>query len=180
MGGALAVTAIMGLLGAIGQGVSAGVGAKKSSELGTQAMDSVKSGYQNANTLLQSRYNGDYVNRTEVQAYLSGLKSALNDRYKRARQTNVVSGGTDESLALMQQADNKALADATSSVASSASNNRDALANKIASQYASEGNAMATVYGNQAKQVSSSADSAGKAFQSLGDLGANIGKVMAG
>lgn len=59
----------------------------------------------------------DLTRRADVVAMTNKNRKMLEDRYKSSRAANIVSGGTDESLALQQQAANQAMADSMSNIA---------------------------------------------------------------
>ena len=67
----------------------------------------------------------DYTRRTDVQAAINRQRELLNEQYKRARATNAVAGGTDQSLALQQQAANQSLSQTMTDIASQASSYKD-------------------------------------------------------
>lgn len=117
-------------------GIASAVGAAAS--LASSIYGAVNSAKKNreANKLIQSQrdenkkwYNQqmaeDYTQRSDSQAILKKQREMLDEQYKRARATNVVAGGTDESLALQQQAVNKSLSDTATNIASQASIHKD-------------------------------------------------------
>ncbi len=67
----------------------------------------------------------DYTQRPDVQAAVNLQRQLLNDRYNRDAARNVVAGGTNEALALEQQAANESLSRTGSDIASAAANYYD-------------------------------------------------------
>ena len=67
----------------------------------------------------------DYTLRTDAQAAINRQRELLNEQYNRARKTGVVSGATNEAVAMQKEAANKALSDTTSEIASQASTYKD-------------------------------------------------------
>lgn len=67
----------------------------------------------------------DYTQRSDVQNIINKQRKLLDEQYKRARATNVISGGTDEALAMQQAAANDAVANTMSDVAAQASIHAD-------------------------------------------------------
>lgn len=146
-------------------------GAYKSSQLGKQAKETEDRTHNTILSQLTSRANEDYVNRSEIQGVLGKVRDQLADRYKRARATNIVAGGSDESIAMMQQADNQLIADATSSVASGASTYKDKVLDAIneenkryGKQAADRLDGQATQVATQVAETNKSLDGIAKAF----------------
>jgi len=67
----------------------------------------------------------DYTLRTDNQANINKLREALMDADKATRKRQVVSGGTDESVAMQKENINKAVSDATVNMAMQASAEKD-------------------------------------------------------
>ena len=108
-------------------------------------------------------YNTDYTQRADVQRILTKQRDLLSEAYKRARATNVVAGGSDNSLAMLQNSANQSLADTISSVASSGQTYKD----NINSQRLAESNqyaqGVANVLNGQAQQDAQAAGQVTKA-----------------
>lgn len=77
----------------------------------------------------QNWYNvkmaSDYTQRADVQAAIKRQRELLNEQYDRARATNLVSGGTDEALALQKQAANQSLSQTATDIAARAADYKD-------------------------------------------------------
>ena len=105
--------------------------------------------------------------RCDVQNVLRKQRELLNEQYQRARATNIVAGGTDESLALQQQAANKAMGDTMSDIAANASAYKDNIEQQYRSQENNLSQQQQQIYANQANQVTQAASQAAKSGASL-------------
>ena len=63
------------------------------------------------------RYNEDATQRADAQRVLTNLNETIRNRNKQIAGTQAVMGGTEESVASAKQANNQAIADATSNIA---------------------------------------------------------------
>ena len=63
------------------------------------------------------RYNEDATQRADAQRILTLTQENIKNRNKAAAGAQAVMGGTDESTAAAKEANNKALADATATIA---------------------------------------------------------------
>ena len=115
----------------------------------------------------EKKMNEDYTMRSDVQNLLRKQRDMLDEQYRRARATNIVAGGTDESLALQQQAANQAMGETLSNVAATAVNAKDA----AEQQYLAQENALSQqqqqVYANKANAI---AQAAGQGAQMGGNM----------
>lgn len=116
--------------GLIGAGLSA-IGGITNAVAGARAYKNGVRILNDAHDKAQNYYTGllaqDYTNRSDVRAVLTKQKQLLSDEYKRARARNIVAGGTDESLSLMQGDANNTLADTMGSIASQAATYKDTI-----------------------------------------------------
>lgn len=71
------------------------------------------------------RYNEDATQRADAQRILTLTEDAIKQRNRAAAGTAAVMGGTDESVAAAKEANNKALAEATSQIAANAEARKD-------------------------------------------------------
>lgn len=130
------ISALSGMaLGTIG----AITGAVASARANTQAQETLANSHKDTQKYYDTQLAQDYTQRADVQSVLTKQKELLADEYRKARARNIVSGGTDESLALMQQGANNTLTDTMRGIASNAVAHKDQLsAQKLASnqQYA--------------------------------------------
>lgn len=102
----------------------------------------------------------DYTQRSDAQAVLSKQRELLNERYRQAQATNVVAGGTDESLALQQQAANKAMAQTMSDIAANASAYKDSVEQSYRNQDAALNQQQIANYSQQAQAAAAAAGQA--------------------
>lgn len=71
------------------------------------------------------RYNEDATQRADAQRILTLTEDAIKQRNRAAAGTAAVMGGADESVAAAKEANNKALAEATSQIAANAEARKD-------------------------------------------------------
>ena len=122
----------------------------------------------------------DYMQRSDVQNVLRKQRELLNEQYQRARATNIVAGGTDESLALQQQAANEAMGDTMADIAANAATMADIAANaadykdSIENQYRAQDAAL-----NQ-QQIGVEQAKAQSIAQAAGQVGSAVSGLMTG
>lgn len=152
----------------IASGVIGGVAA-----LGSAIYGGIKSGQYNrkAEQLIQNQRDDnkrwydikmaqDYTQRSDVQAAIKRQRELLNEQYDRARKTNLVSGGTDEALALQKQAANKSLSQTATDIASQASEYKEGVENQYRSQEAALNQQQAQNYQQMAAATAQAASQA--------------------
>ena len=83
------------------------------------------------------RYNEDATQRADAQRILQMTEESIKKRNKQAAGTAAVMGGTNESVAAAKEANNKAIADATSTIAA----NAEARTDRIEATYLQNDNA---------------------------------------
>lgn len=113
---------------AIGAGLSlasAIYGGIKSSQANNRARKLIQQQRDANKRWYDTRMAEDYTMRTDAQAAINRQRELLNEQYDRARKTGVVSGATDEAIAMQKEAANKALSDTTANIASQASAYKD-------------------------------------------------------
>lgn len=69
----------------------------------------------------------DYTQRTDAQAVINKQRDLLNQQYGNAKATSIVTGGTDEALAMQKAAANKSVSDTMTNIASQASEYKESL-----------------------------------------------------
>lgn len=109
----------------------------------------------------------DYMQRSDIQNVLRKQRELLDEQYKRARATNVVAGGTDESLALQQQAANDAMGDTMADIAANAASYKDSIESQYRSQDAALDQQLVGVEQNQARVMAQAAAQVGSAVGGL-------------
>lgn len=102
----------------------------------------------------------DYTQRSDVQAAIKRQRELLNEQYNKARTTNAVAGGTDESLALQKQAANQAMAQTMTDVASGAAAYKDGIEQQYRAQDAALNQQQAQSYQQQAQATAQAASQA--------------------
>lgn len=118
------IGAAVGAAGSIFGGISA-----------TMAMNKMKANVEAQKRENQDwydrRYNEDSTQRADAQKILTMTQESIKKNNKAAAASQAVMGGTDESTAAAKEANNKALAEATSTIAV----NGDKLKDAIEGQY---------------------------------------------
>ena len=113
------------------------------------------------------RMTEDYMQRSDVQNVLRKQRELLSEQYQRARATNIVAGGTDESLALQQQAANEAMGDTMADLAANAANYRDSVENQYRAQDAALNQQQVGVEQANAQAIAQAAGQMGSAVSGL-------------
>lgn len=169
---------ISSALGGAMQLGSAIYGQIKSNQLNKKAQAELDSRRNENRQWYNQKMNEDYMMRSDVQNVLRKQRDLLDEQYKRARATNLVAGGTDESLALQQQAANKAMGDTMSDIAANASTYKDNVEQQYRQQEQNLSMQQQQRYDNQAAQVSQAASQLGQSGSGLLSAGlSNIIKV---
>lgn len=139
----------------------------KSGQYNKQAQDELTARRAENKQWYDQKMNEDYMMRSDVQNVLRKQRELLNEQYQRARATNIVAGGTDESLALQQQAANKVMGDTMADIAANASAYKDNAEQQYRAQEANLSQQQQQIYTNQANAT---AQAAGQAAQIGGNM----------
>lgn len=95
----------------------------------TEAMKNIKNNIEEQQKKNQDwfdrRYNEDATQRADAQRILQMTEESIKNRNKQAAGTAAVMGGTNESVAAAKEANSKAIADATSTIAANAEARKD-------------------------------------------------------
>lgn len=142
-------------------------GAIKSSQANKKAMDILKAQKDENKKWYEERMNEDYLQRADVQNVLRKQRELLGEQYKRARATNVVAGGTDESLAMQQQAANEVLGDTMGNIAAQAESYKEGVENQYRSTDAALAQQEMGIHQTQAQTIATAAGQVGKAVSGL-------------
>lgn len=161
------VGAIIGAAAQIGSSI---YGAVKSSQANKRAQAMIQNQRDENQKWYDQKIAEDYTQRSDVQNILRKQRDLLNEQYQRARATNIVAGGTDESLALQQQAANEAMGDTITDIAANASNYKDSIEN----QYRAQDAAL-----NQ-QQIGVEQANAQAIAQAAGQMGSAVGGLVTG
>ena len=109
----------------------------------------------------------DYTQRSDAQNVLRKQKELLDEQYQRARATNVVAGGTDESLALQKAAANEAMGETMADIASQASDYKES----VEQQYRAKDDAyVQQLAGIEQAKAQNIANAAGQVSSAIGGL----------
>ena len=145
------------LAGAIG-------GAIRSAQYGNKARRLIQDQRNENRRWYDRRRSEDYTMRSDAQALLKRQRELLDEQYKRARATNAVAGGTDESLALQKEAANRSVSDTMTNIAANASTHKDA----VESQYRAQDALLNQQQAAELKQQSANAAQAGAQVANAG------------
>ena len=102
----------------------------------------------------------DYTMRADAQAAINRQRELLNEQYNKARKTGVVSGATDEAIAMQKEAANKALSNTTTDIASQASAYKDNVEARYKAEDAALNQQQAQSHQQQAAQTAQAASQA--------------------
>lgn len=165
-----AITAGLGLAtqvgGAIGGAIAGSKAGKRAREIISARKDENKKWYD-------EKMSEDYLQRSEIQNVLRKQKELIGEQMKRARATNIVAGGTDESLALQQQGAMDTLGETTANVAANATAAKDAAEQQYRQTDAALDQQMAESYQQQAQQISNAAGQLSQAGATMLSSGLN-------
>lgn len=142
-------------------------GLAESKRLNDQAQAELKNRRDENKQWYNQKMNEDYMMRSDVQNVLRKQRELLDEQYKRARATNIVAGGTDESLALQQQAANKTVGDTMADIAANASTYKDNVEQQYRAQENSLSQQQQQIYANQANAAAQAASQAAGAGANL-------------
>lgn len=171
------------MIGAIaGAAIQAGssiYGAIKSSQANKRAKDLIQSERDANRKWYEEKMAEDYMQRADVQNVLRKQRELLNEQYQRARATNVVAGGTDESLALQQQAANETLGETTANIAAQSADYKEGIENQYRTKDSALNQQQVNLLQNEASQIAQAAGQVGKAVGGLvsGGLGKTESKA---
>lgn len=165
--------AAIGGVAALGSAIYGGI---KSAKANNKARDLIQQQRRDNRDWYTLRMSQDYTQRADVQAAIKRQRELLNEQYQRARATNVVAGGTDEALALQQQAANKAVSDTMTDVAAQAANYKDNVEQQYRAQDAALNQQQAQSYQQQAAQTAQAASQGVNA--GIGLMGNAIGSNL--
>lgn len=155
------------ILGAATQVGASIYGAIKSSEANKRAEQLIQNQRDENKKWYDQKMAEDYMQRSEVQNVLRKQRDLLQEQYQRARATNLVAGGTDESLALQQQAVNQIMGDTMGNIAASASAYKDSVEQQYRSQDAALNQQQIGVEQARANSIAQAAGQVGRAVSGL-------------
>ena len=158
------------IIGAATQIGASVYGAIKSSQANKRAQQMLQNQKDENQKWYDQKMAEDYMQRSDVQNVLRKQRELLQEQYKRARATNIVAGGTDESLALQQQAANQAMGDTMANIAAQASSYKEGIEN----QYLENKAALAE------KEIANEQAKAQSIATAAGQVGSAVSGLMTG
>lgn len=158
---------ILTAIAALGSAAASAYGAYKSSQANKAAQDKMTDLNNRNQQYYLSKALSDYTNRTDFQSLMQKQRDLLSEQYRRARATNVVSGGTDESLAIQKDLANNSLASSMSSIASGASDYKDSMESAAIQANNNYMNAMADMDKARANNIAAASGQATQAFSQI-------------
>lgn len=115
------------IIGAAAQVGSSIYGAVKSSQANQRAQQMIQNQRDENKKWYDQKMAEDYTQRSDAQNVLRKQRELLQEQYQRARATNIVAGGTDESLALQQAQANETMGETMANIASQASDYKESV-----------------------------------------------------
>ncbi len=169
------VGTIIGTAAAIGSSI---YGAIKSSQANKKAEQLLQNQRDKNQKWYDQKMAEDYTQRSDVQNVLRKQRELLQEQYKRARATNIVAGGTDESLALQQAAANEAMGNTMADIAANASSYKEGVEEKYRANEAAFDQQEIANEQNRAQAIATAAGQVGSAVSGLvqGGMGNVKGK----
>ena len=163
------------LIGAAAQVGSSIYGAIKSSQAGRRAEQLLRNQREENEKWYNTRMAEDYTRRADIQNVLRKQREMFQEQYQRARATNVVAGGTDESLALQQAQANETMGETMANVAAQAANYKEGIEQQYRTQDAALNQQQIAVEQNTAQQIANAAGQMGSAVSGMVTGGVNKG-----
>lgn len=149
----------MSLFGSIAGGALSAVGSIFGGISASKAMKKVKRNLEAQKQANQDwynrRYNEDATQRADAQAILTRTEESIRNRNRQAAGTQAVMGGTEESVAAAKEANNKALAEATTNIAVNGEARKDAIESQFQAKDAQMQDALNNLENNKAQAISS-------------------------
>lgn len=155
------------IIGAAAQIGSSIYGAVKSSQANKKARQMIQNQRDENQKWYEQKMAEDYTQRPDAQNILRKQRELLQDQYQRARATNIVAGGTDESLALQQAAANETMGDTMAEIASQASAYKEGVEEQYRANDAALNQQMVGVEQGQANAIAQAAGQMGSAVSGL-------------
>ncbi len=163
-----AITAIASGAAALGSAI---YGAIASAKYNNKARQLIQQQRDDNKRWYDTKMNEDYTQRTDAQNVINRQRELLNERYKQARATNVVAGGTDESVAMQKAAANDAMAQTMSDIAANASAYKEGVENAYRQQDQALNQQQAQTYANQGAATAQAAGQAVNAGVNMVGIG---------
>lgn len=155
------------IIGAAAQVGSSIYGAIKSSQANKKAQQMIQNQRDENKRWYDLKMAEDYTQRSDAQNILRKQRELLNEQYQRARATNIVAGGTDESLAMQQAAANDAMGDTMAEIASQASAYKEGIEEQYRAKDASLNQQLAGIEQQKGDTIAQAAGQMGNAVSGL-------------
>lgn len=157
----------LSVIAALGSLAATGYGAWKSAEANADAQEKLEAQNRRNMEYYSRLLNRDYVNSSENQSLLRRLQEIQRKNYERARATNVVAGGTDASLAALQQAGNQMVTQTAQGIAARADAYKDRVGQAKLSSENAHAQQMFALGQQKAQNIAQAAGQASKAFAGI-------------
>ena len=144
------ISSIIGGIGALGGAI---YGAVASSKANNRARALLQRQRDDNRRWYDTQMAQDYTLRADVQRALTKQRELLDEQYKRAKNTGIVSGATDGATAMAKDSANKAVAEATADIAAAGANYKDNVEAQYRAQDAALNQQQAQSYQQQAAQA---------------------------
>lgn len=164
------------IIGAAAQAGSSIYGAVKSSQANKKAQQMIQNQRDENQRWYDQKMAEDYMQRSDVQNVLRKQRELLQEQYQKARATNIVAGGTDESLALQQQAANETMGNTMADIAAGASAYKDSIEQQYRAQDAALNQQQIGIQQGKAQSIAQAAGQVGSAVGGLVNGFASDGK----
>lgn len=155
------------IIGAAAQVGSSIYGAIKSSQANKRAEQLLRNQRDENQKWYDRKMAEDYTQRTDVQNVLRKQRELLQEQYQRARATNLVAGGTDESLALQKAAANEAMGETMADIAENAASYKEGIESQYRAQDATLNQQQIANEQAKAQSIATAAGQVGSAVSGL-------------
>ena len=155
------------IVGAAAQVAGSALGAWQSSKANKRAQELIKNQRDENQKWYDQKMTEDYTQRTDAQNFLRKQREMLQEQYQKARATNVVAGGTDESLALQQAQANEAMGETMADIAGQAASYKEGVEQQFLANDAALNQQQVQVEQNKANSIAQAAGQMGSAVSGL-------------
>ena len=148
------------IIGGVASLGSAIYGAIKSSQENERARKLIQQERDENRRWYNAKMAEDFTQRADSQAVLKKQREFLEEQYKSSAARNVVAGGSDESLALQQEAANKAMSETMTDLAAAGAEHKDAVEQQYREHDAQINQQQAQMHSQQGAAVAQAAGQA--------------------
>ena len=161
---------ILGIAAGVGSAIFGAVSAARQARKRNDLLDEQEKRNQE---LYDRRYNEDVTQRSEAQAYINRMRTALSERSKAARGRQAAGGATTEAVAAEKKAGATAMGDFLGRLASQASARRGNIEDAYLSRKDAIDSARANIAANTAAQTQQAVSNLAGAVSEFEDLKKN-------